>query len=164
MSMQKVFRWPTLIVLAVLLLAALVPAVLSISHATHAHASGNATITLSAPTGQPGATIQVSGQGFAASTAVSLYLGSASGALLGTATTDASGNLPSTNVTVPDRPGGAYGITAVQGNVSATAAFSIVPQISLSSTIAHPGEAVTVTVKGFAPNYAVELFIDIISG
>jgi len=162
--MQKVFRWPTLIVLAVLLLAALVPAVLSISHAVRAHASGGPTITLSAPTGQPGATIQVGGQGFAASTAVSLYLGSASGTLLGTATTDASGNLPSTTITVPDRPGGAYGITAVQGNVSANAAFSIVPLISLSSTIAHPGEAVTVTVKGFAPNYVVELFIDIISG
>jgi hypothetical protein len=162
--MRKVFRWPTLIVLAVLLLAALVPAVISISHATHARASGNATLTLSAPTGQPGATIAVSGQGFAANTAVSLYLGSASGPLLGTATTDASGHLPSTNITVPDQPGGAYGITAVQGNVSANAAFSIAPLISLPSPNIYPGEGVTVTAKGFAPNNAIELFIDTISG
>ena len=161
--MRKVFRWPTLIVLAILLLAALVPAVLSINHAVHAHASGNATIRLSAPSGQPGATIQVSGQGFAASTMVSLYLGGANGTLLGTATTDGSGNLPSTNIIVPDQPGGANNITAVQGSVTAQSAFSIVPLISLSSTIVHPGEVVTVTVKGFAPNYAVELFIDSIS-
>lgn len=161
--MRKVFRWSTLIVLAVLLLAALVPAVISITQATRAHASGNATIMLSALTGQPGATIAVSGQGFAASTAVSLYLGSSSGTLLGSATTDASGNLPSTNIMVPDQPGGAYGITAMQGNISANAAFSIVPQISLPSPNAYPGEVVTITAKGFAPNNAVDLFIDTIS-
>lgn len=158
--MQKIFRWPTLIVLAVLLLAALVPAVMSISRATHAHASGNATLTLSAPTGQPGATIAVSGQGFAASTSVSLYLGSASGPLLGTATTDGSGNLPSTNVTVPDQSGGAYGITAVQGTVSATAPFSIVPEISLPVPNAYPGEAIAFTAKGFAANLLVQVYLD----
>ncbi|HET9999850.1 MAG TPA: Ig-like domain-containing protein [Ktedonobacteraceae bacterium] len=160
--MRKVFRWPTLIVLAVLLLAALVPAVLSISHA--AHASGNATIKLSAPIGQPGATISVSGQGFAASQPLSLYLGGPTGTLLATATTDASGNLPSTTVTVPDKLASSYGITAVQGNIRATAAFSIVPLISLPQTAAYPGEAVTVTVRGFEPNEAVQLFFDTISG
>ena len=158
--MQKIFRWPTLIVLAVLLLAALVPTVMSISHATHAHASSNATLTLSAPTGQPGATIAVSGQSFAASTSVSLYLGSASGTLLGTSTTDSSGNLPSTNVTVPDQSGGAYGITAVQGTVSATAPFSIVPEISLPRMILFPGEKITLAGQGFGAQDFIDMYLD----
>ena len=158
--MRKVFRWPTLIVLAVLLLAALVPAALSISHAIHAHASGTPTITLSAPTGQAGASISVSGKNFAASAPVSLYLGSATGTLLATATTDASGNLPSTAFIVPDKLASAYGITAVQGNLKATAVFSIVPLISLSSPNAYPGEVVTVTAKGFAANILVQLYFD----
>ncbi|HEY6543153.1 MAG TPA: hypothetical protein VIZ18_19580 [Ktedonobacteraceae bacterium] len=149
--MQKVFRWPTLIVLAVLLLAALIPTVISISHATYARASGNATITLSAPTGQPGATIAVSGQGFAASTAVSLYLGDTSGPLLGTATTDGSGNLPSTTFTIPDQRGGDYDVDAVvQGTVIASAILSIEPEFTLSNTVLYPGETITVNGKGFA--------------
>ena len=158
--MRKVFRWPTLTVLAVLLLAALIPAVISISHSTHAHASGNATLALSAPTGQPGSTIAVSGQGFAASTAVSLYLGSATGPLLGTATTDGSGNLPSTNITVPDQPGGSYGITAVQGTVSANAPFSIMPGISLPRVVLFPGEKVVLAGQGFGAHDFVYMYLD----
>ncbi len=158
--MQKLFRWPTLIVLVVLLLAAFVPAIISIGHATHARASGNATITLSSPAGQPGTTIAVSGQGFAASTSVSLYLGSASGPLLGTATTDSSGNLPSTNVTVPDQPGGAYGITAAQDTVSVTAPFSIVPEISLTRTVLFPGEKVTLAGQGFGAHDFIYMYLD----
>src|SRR5579872_6308743 len=154
MSMRKVLRWPTLIVLAVLLLAALIPAVISISHATHAHASSNATITLSAPTGQPGATISVSGQGFAASTSVSLYLGSASGTLLGAATTDGSGNLPSTNFTVPDQLGGNYDVDAVvQGTVIASALITIEPEFTLSHTLVYAGETVTINGRDLPVKY-----------
>src|SRR5579872_626428 len=159
MSMRKVLRWPTLIVLAVLLLAALIPAVISISHATHAHASSNATITLSAPTGQPGATISVSGQGFAASTSVSLYLGSASGTLLGAATTDGGGNLPSTNFTVPDQLGGNYDVDAVvQGTVIASALITVEPEFTLSHTLVYAGETVTINGKGFAGE--IYLYLD----
>jgi len=145
-------------------MVAIVPAVLSIRHVTGAYASGGAKITLSSSTGQPGATIQVSGTGFTPGQLVSLYLGSASGTLLTSATTDTSGNLPSTNITVPDQPGGANTITAVQGKLIAQAAFSIEPLISLSKTALSPGEVITLTAKGFAANSVVQLYFDTISG
>src|SRR5258707_12110546 len=137
--MKQIVRWPTLLlVLGILIVAAIVPTVLSIRHAIGAHASGGANITLSSPSAQPGTTIQVSGKGFTPSQSVTLYLGTASGSVLTSATTDASGNLPLTNVTVPDRPGGAYSITAVQGNVTWQGPLSILPGISLSRTAFFP--------------------------
>lgn len=145
-------------------MVAIVPAVLSIRHVTGAYASGGATITLSSSTGQPGATIQVSGTGFAPGQAVSLYLGSASVTLLTSATTNTSGNLPTTNITVPDQPGGANTITAVQGKLIAQAAFSLEPLISLSKTNISPGAVTTLTAKGFAANSVVQLYFDTISG
>jgi len=162
--MKQIVRWPTLLILVILIVAAIVPAALSIRHAIGAHASGGASITLSSPSAQPGTTIQVSGKGFTPSQSVTLYLGTASGSVLTSATTDASGNLPLTNVTVPDQPGGAYSITAVQGKLTAQAPFSIVPVISLSRTFLYPGATVTLTAKGFAADTAVELYFDTISG
>jgi hypothetical protein len=162
--LRRFVRWPTLFVLIALIMVAIVPAVLSIRHAKGAHASGGATITLSSSTGQPDATIQVSGMGFTPHQSVSLYLGSASGTLLTSATTDTSGNLPSTNVTVPDQPGGANSITAVEGKVIAQAAFSIMPLILLSKTSLYPTNVVTLTSKGFAANDVVQLYFDTISG
>ncbi len=119
---------------------------------------------LSSSTGQPGTTIQVSGTGFIPSQVVSLYLGSANGTLLTTATTDGGGNLPSTNISVPDQPGGANSITAVQGTMTEQSTFSIVPLISLSKTILYPNVVATLTSKGFAANGVVELYFDTISG
>src|SRR5258707_8555904 len=153
--MKQIVRWPTLLlVLGILIVAAIVPTVLSIRHAIGAHASGGANITLSSPSAQPGTTIQVSGKGFTPSQSVTLYLGTASGSVLTSATTDASGNLPLTNVTVPDQPGGAYSITAVQGEVTAQGPFFIVPGISLSRTFFYPAGPVTLTAKGFSPHTA----------
>src|SRR5260221_8933825 len=124
--MKQIVRWPTLLlVLGVLIVAAIVPTALSIRHAIGAHASGRASIALSSSSAQPGATIQVSGKGFTPSQSVTLYLGTASGSVLTSATTDASGNLPLTNVTVPDQPGGAYSITAVAGELAVDAPFFI---------------------------------------
>ena len=162
--MKKFLRWPALLVLAALIVAALVPAILSADHALKARASGGATISLSSATGQPGTIIQVSGQNFAPSEAISLYLGSASGTLLASTTTDASGNLPSTNITVPDLPSSAYGIVAVQGTVTASAPFSIVPVISLSRKVLFPGVAFTLTAKGFASQDFVYVYLDNTTG
>lgn len=132
--MKTFLRWPLLLVLAALIVAALIPTILTANHTPKAQASGGATLSLSAPNGQPGTSIQATGQGFIPSSTVSLYLGSTTGTLLTTTTTDSSGNLPSTNITIPDQPGGYYGIVASQGSVTVTAQFSIVPSISLSKT------------------------------
>src|SRR5260221_9565666 len=153
--MKQIVRWPTLLlVLGILIVAAIVPTVLSIRHAIGAHASGGASITLTSPSAQPGTTIQVSGRGFTPSQSVTLYLGTASGSVLTSATTDASGNLPLTNVTVPDRPGGAYSITAVQGELTAQTPFFILPGISLSRTFLFPGAGGTLNAKGFSGDTA----------
>ena len=158
--MKTFLRWPVLLVLAALIVAALVPTILTANHTPKAHASGGATLSLSAPDGQPGTTIQATGQGFTPSSAISLYLGSATGTLLATATSDTSGNLSSTNITVPDQPGGYYGILASQGSVTATAQFSIVPSISLSKTALYPNASIIVTVKGFGAFDFVYLYLD----
>jgi len=164
MHLRRFVHWPTLLVLIALIMVAIVPAALSIQHATGVYASGGAKITLSSSTGQPGAIIQVSGKGFTPGQPASLYLGGASGTLLTSATIDASGNLPSTNITVPDQPGGVKSISAVEGKVIAQTAFTIVPMISLSKTILSPGQVTTLTANGFAANSAVQLYFDTISG
>jgi hypothetical protein len=76
----------------------------------------------------------------------------------------ASGGAAITLSALTGQPGGAHGITAVQGKVTAQAAFSIVPLISLSKTILYPTEVVTLTSKGFAANNVVQLYIDTIGG
>lgn len=161
--MKKLLRWPALLVLAALIVAALVPAILSADHVLKVHASSGATISLSSGTGQPGTIIQVSGQNFTPSEAISLYLGT-SGTLLASTTSDTNGNLPSTNITVPDLPGGAYGIVAVQGTVTASVPFSIVPVISLSRKNLFPGVAFTLTAKGFASQDFVYVYLDNTTG
>ena len=56
---MKIFlRWPILFVLAALIIAVLVPTILAGNHTPKAHASGGATLSLSASIGQPGTTIQ----------------------------------------------------------------------------------------------------------
>src|SRR5258708_38474049 len=144
--MKQIVRWPTLLlVLGILIAAAIVPTALSIRHAIGAHASGGANITLSSPSAQPGTTIQVSGKGFTPSQSVTLYLGTASGSVLTSATTDASGNLPLTNVTVPDQPGGAYSITAANGKISGQAHFFFLTGHYLYYTIVFSQSVFTLT-------------------
>lgn len=157
--LKKFFRWPFLLAFAALLVVACIPAILSANHISKAHASGGATLSLSAPVGQPGTTIQATGQGFAPSSTVSLSLGNG-GPLLATTTSDINGNLPSTNITVPNQPGGAYGIVATQGSMTASAQFSIVPVISLSRTTLYPGASFTLTAKGFASQDRVSVYLD----
>lgn len=157
--MKTFLRWPVLLVLAALIVAALVPTILTANHTSKAHANGGATLSLSAPVGQPGTTIQATGQGFTPSSTVSLNLGNG-GALLATATSDTNGNLPSTNITIPDQPGGVYGIIATQGSVTTSAPFAIVPVISLSKTTLFPGASFTLTARGFASQDSVSLYLD----
>lgn len=158
--MKTFLRWPILLVLAALIVAALVPTILAANHTPKAHASGGATLSLSASIGQPGTAIQATGQGFTPSSTVSFNLGSTTGTSLATATSDTSGNLPSTNITVPDQPGGYYGIVASQGSVMATAQFTIEPTISLSKTSLYPNAPIIVTVKGFGAFDFVYLYLD----
>jgi hypothetical protein len=74
-DLRKFVRWPTLLVIVALIVLTIVPASLSIRNTIGARASGGAAITLSALTGQPGATIQVSGKGFTPTNRLRFFLG-----------------------------------------------------------------------------------------
>ncbi len=127
-----------------------------------------ASLTLSSPTDPPLTVDPVSGQGFAPSQAVSLYLNGANGTLLATATTDATGKLPATNLSLPEMPAGNYLILAVEQNNKLTAGttLSVTPAMSTpaSSTTVITGQVITLNAVGFASYDTVEIQQDTTTG
>ncbi|HET9919518.1 MAG TPA: hypothetical protein VFQ30_06735, partial [Ktedonobacteraceae bacterium] len=166
--MRKSLRWPVLLILAVLVLAALVPgfSLLHTGMSSKAHASGAASITLSSAASQPGTTIQASGQGFAPNDQINLYLNQVNGTLLASAAADSGGNLPATSITVPSQPTGQYTVVAMQAQsaLSANTTLTIVPIFSLSQKKVQPGSLVGVKGAGFPFQDMIELFLDSTSG
>lgn len=166
--MKKLFHWPVLAICAgciVLALIALIPFFQS-SHTHAAHASGSASITISPTAGPPGSIAQVSGQNFVPNDTINIYEWQINGTLLGTATADASGNLPPTNITIPDEPENTITIIAAQVNqqVQASTTFTIEAEMSLSTTTLYPGQKVTFSAKGFPTYSYTQLYLDNTNG
>jgi len=147
-----------------------------------AHAAGP-TIFLSATSGAPGTSIEITGQGFANGKAITIQ------STVGTATVDwfsgagssgvdsltgdcctliaaAAGDF-NTQVSVPDMPGGAQTITVSDGTSKGTATFTITPSVKLALTGGDPDTfstgypeqvtTVTATVRGFAATETVTI-------
>lgn len=166
--MKRFVRWPIVLIFAALVVAALVP-VFPLLHAGklgRAHANGSASISLSSSTGQPGTIVQVSGQGFAANNQIDIDLVAYTTLLLASVAADPRGNLPSTNITVPDQPTGQYTVTATQGssNIAANTTLSIVPIFTISPKRVMPRQQVTITGAGFASGDYIELYLDTMNG
>ncbi len=166
--MKKFVRWPVLLIFAALFVAILVP-VFPLLHAGklgNAHASNSAAISLSSLTGQPGSAVQVSGQGFAANDQINIDFMADTTLLLASVAADATGNLPTTSITVPAQPTGQYTVTATQesSNISASTTFSIVPIFTISPEKVRPGESVTITGAGFSGQDYIELYLDTLTG
>jgi len=106
--------------------------------------------------GTPGATVAITGAGFAPAQVVTLTLGLNSGApeLLGLGGTDNNGALTPLSVTVPATAvDGLRGVTAQDGaGESVTAPFAVVaPSLSLSPSAGQIGDSVAVRADGFIP-------------
>jgi hypothetical protein len=136
-NVKKFFRWSTLTILSVLVLAVCIPALLTVLHAARpsvAHATGNTAPTISLP-GVIHAydMVEVTGQGFLANDQVYLSLANSWGSFA-SIPCDNSGNCSGT-VTIPSLgPQGMYSIVgADQSGLSAQTMVTVLPGLYLSN-------------------------------
>jgi hypothetical protein len=112
----------------------------------------------SATTGKVGDQITVVGNGFNASSSVSLYLDST---LAGTATTDIYGSFQSVSLAIPEIPAGNHVINASDSAGQATpAGFTISPKLTASALGAAVGGQLTISGKGYAANSPLTITLD----
>ncbi len=113
-------------------------------------------ISLSKYSGSPGTNIWINGTGFSANSNVDIYWDNS---YQDTTTTDANGNF-SYQYTIPSSTAGAHTIYVTDGSNSASATFTVVPAITLSTNNGYVGTTVTVNGEGFSGNVRVYLFWD----
>jgi len=130
-----------------------------------------ATITLNPASGNPGAVVTVSGNGFAANESVTLAF-DANPTYSSRVQATATGQLPATGFTIPPTSGlGAHSIvvTGATSGHKATAGLTVTPPSGGATTLtiapasSTRGGAVSVSGGGFTPNEAVDLTIDGVS-
>ncbi len=112
-------------------------------------------------TDSPGATVTLTGSGFAAGESVGIYSNSTSANLLDTVTATPDGAVSAT-VRVPSLPYGASSFVAVGASSSklAVAPYSVTPALGLSSKSGLPGTNVKAAGYGFQPGETVNLVWD----
>jgi hypothetical protein len=99
--------------------------------------------------GTVGSQATVSGSGFAATSAVTITIGTTS---VGTATTDSNGVFTAASITIPSVAGGNFTITARDAaNNSATAPFTVTPRMSVTPTTGVYEDTITASGSGFLP-------------
>ena len=113
-------------------------------------------IALSRSSGPPGTQIWINGTGFSSNSNVDLYWDST---FITTVTTDANGDF-SYEYTIPSSTAGDHTIYATDGSNSASATFTVVPEITLSPNNGYVGTTVRVNGEGFSGNVRVYLFWD----
>jgi len=124
-------------------------------------------ITLSVTSGPPGAVITVSGTGFDLSTSGQAWF-DINGDSLWTSgeprtlfTTTATGALPAgVTLTIPAVARSTYYVRVSDGSSTATATFTITPEIAANISTGHVGDTVTVGGTGFAASTTVTIFYD----
>lgn len=121
----------------------------------------NPVINVTSTTDMPGNTMSVSGTGFAAGEVVGISLDGSTT----TAMTDASGTFPFTALTIPFMTPGNATVSAhgFSSGANASALFYVggfYPTVTPSIYWAYPGDTVTFSGSGFAPNERVNVFED----
>ena len=162
--MKKLFRWPTWLILAAIVMAALVPT-LPYFHGgkeTAAHAVGNTgtpTITLSTSIAHPKEKIKVSGQGFGAHDGLGVFLDSTSGNDFAYILCDSTGNVSST-ISLPysSVPQGQHTIIVLDftSGLSASAPIMFIPSVYKSA--GRAGFPVLLNGASFAANEQVQVY------
>ena len=113
-------------------------------------------IKLSSTSLKAGASTTVTVSGFAANEMVALSWDG--GAVIKSVTASATGG-GSTSVTIPDAPGGDHTITASgsTSGLSAGAAVTVIPGVTISPTAGTVGRTATVTLRGYDAGEAISI-------
>lgn len=122
-----------------------------------AEADGGPTISINAPVNIPGANVTVSGSGFGAGESVLVSFG----VHTATVTADGSGNISGVSLPIPTVPAGLQFVSAF-GETSGHWALGYVwiagytPAVSPNSWYILPGQTISFTGTGFAPNESIQ--------
>jgi hypothetical protein len=104
-------------------------------------------VSLSQPTGSPGLSLTVKGDGFRASqSGISITFGAA---IVASAAANSQGSW-TTTFTIPPSPKGTYPLRVSGSGSDLEAPFTVAPAVSLSGNRGNPGTLLTVTGSGFA--------------
>ena len=136
------------------------------------HLDWQATVTLTFKpfilpiSGKPGMKVQLIGNSFAANETVSVYWGSSSGQLEGTATSNDNGHVNIALTAPSGLASGSYPITIVRAQKPKliTTIFKVIPVTLAVTPVIHNGELITIKVTGFLPNESVVINWDAVSG
>jgi hypothetical protein len=122
-------------------------------------------ITLSPTSASVGSIVTITGNGFAANTAVSVKLdGAAITTSPASVTTTSTGTFTAT-ITIPSLTAGSHTVSVTVGTKTANATFTLTEgqggsTISITPTSGTVGTAVTVTGSGFLPNKGITINLD----
>ena len=118
----------------------------------------SATVYLSSYSGPPGTTVYVSAGNCTASIAYTITFGSA---VVAAGTTSTSGTV-NTYFTVPVTTRGVYSvyITTASDTTPAPPAFTVTPQVAISTASGISGDQVTVSGDGFYPTTTITIYFD----
>lgn len=160
--MKRYFRWPTLLIFAALVVAALVPA-FSRWHGglVGAQAAGTTTISVIGTVFYPNETMSITAQGFAANDKVDIVLGDLTyGIRIGSIACDSNGNCAG-KVKLPMFPGiegqdGLYGLGTVQAEEPAQTTITIKPRLYALS--GGPDARVILYGAAFAETETVQIY------
>lgn len=122
-----------------------------------------ASIAITPASGIVGATIGISGSGFAATSVVTFTFGGASLTTSpGTVTTDGSGNIPAgVTFAVPASVQGTHAVVGTDASSnSGSANFSTTPSITIDPTTGPEGTGIVITGTGFAGTSAITIKVN----
>ncbi|MFH1031440.1 MAG: hypothetical protein V1767_02585 [Chloroflexota bacterium] len=109
-----------------------------------------------------GTAVAVSGNGFGASRAVTLYFDDAQ---TGSATTNATGSFSNAGLTIPESAYGSHNIRATDsGGISGTTTFETRPSITINPTSGAVGDTVAVNGSGFNAGTNVAITVEDVGG
>jgi hypothetical protein len=151
---KKLVRYLGVGVIAALLLASIGPLVPMLI----ARADGGPTVSVTAPTTVPGAPAAISGSGFTPGETVHINFGTHSTDV----SADSGGNITGVSMSIPTVPAGlqfvsAFGVTSGKWGLGYLWVAGYAPAVSPSTYYVLPGQTLSFTGSGFAPNESIQL-------
>jgi hypothetical protein len=118
-------------------------------------------IFLSSTSGSSGDQLTINGNGFLASSIISIYFDGVAITPTTTVSSDVNGQLINAIITVPQASGGTHTISASDYGITSTAVtYTIIRKMTLSATTGAVGSSITASGTGFAVNSAMSFSID----
>lgn len=165
--MNKLFRWPTLIILVVLALATLLPTItiLHSGKSLTAHAAGNSPAISMPDLVHPFDTVTITGQGFNANESVQVHIDNTNNYSIASLSCDSTGTC-SGQATIPysNIAQGVHEVIATDNNgLTAQMAVTFLPGIAAyiyGTSVTSAGPGGTIDLKGgtFTPNETIKVY------